>query len=53
MWVGCLDEPAFVGEKDQIMALFTRDGEIHAVIKLFSWIKGIPEYHVVVGRLSL
>jgi len=51
-WVGCLDEPTFEGEKDQIVGLFLKDGEIHAVIKLFSWIRKIPAYLVVVGKLS-
>lgn len=27
MWVGCLDEPAFEGEKDQVIGLSVRDGE--------------------------
>lgn len=53
MWVGCVEKPVYGDEyKEQVAGLFLEDGEIHAVIKLFSWLNTVPEYHVVVGKLS-
>ncbi|MGB7923306.1 MAG: hypothetical protein WCF57_08680 [Pyrinomonadaceae bacterium] len=54
MWVGCVEEQVFSGDqyKEQLAGLWLKDGEIHVVIKLFSWLNIVPEYHVVVGKLS-
>jgi hypothetical protein len=53
-WVGCVEEQVYDAEtfRDQIAGLWVRDGEIHAVIKLFGWLNTVPEYQVIVGRLS-
>lgn len=54
MWVGCDKEQVFKGEeyRDQVVGLWVIDDEIHVLIKLFAWLDNVPEYHVVVGKLS-
>lgn len=55
MWVGCVEQPEPVyGDEydDQVVGLWEKEGEIHAVIKLFAFFKTVPEYQVIVGKLS-
>lgn len=54
-WVGGLNqtEPVYGDNfNDQVVGLWEENGEIHAVIKLFAFLNIVPEYHVVVGKLS-
>lgn len=53
MWVGCDNKQVFGDEFDeQVAGLWIVDNEVHAIIKLFAWLNTVPEYHVIVGRLS-
>ena len=55
MWVGCVDQAELVyGDEydDQVVGLWENESEIHAVIKLFAFLNNVPEYQVIVGRLS-
>lgn len=52
MWVGCVEENVVKGERGQFVGLCRRDREVHALVKLFAWLDTVPEYHVVIGRLS-
>ncbi len=55
MWVGCDNEQTIAAEavpQHQAAALWVKEGEVHVRVKLFAWLN-VPEYHVVVGRLSL
>jgi hypothetical protein len=55
MWVGCIDqvEPVYGDEyDDQVVGLWEKEGEVHAVIKLFAFLNSVPEYQVIVARLS-
>lgn len=55
MWVGGLEQSELVyGDEydDQVVGLWEKDGEIHAIIKLFAFLNTVPEYHVIVGRLG-
>ena len=54
-WVGGLNQtgPVYGDDfNDQVVGLWEENGEIHAVIKLFAFLNTVPEYHVVVGKLS-
>jgi hypothetical protein len=54
-WVGGLDQtsPVYSDDyNDQVVGLWEENGEIHAVIKLFAFLNKVPEYQVIVGKLS-
>lgn len=54
MWVGGIEQskPIYGDDfDDQALGLWEKDGEIHAVAKLFAFLNNVPEYQVIVGRL--
>jgi len=54
MWVGCVEKQVYDAENfgHQTAGLWLKDGEVHAVIKLFGWLDTVPEYQVILGKLS-